>query len=134
MNRLRIILKENHTLHEMMLGIVTANVVLAVAAIFINNRNKAMLAVLIGTLTALVFVIHMAVTVDDALCLDEKGAVSQMRTQMLVRYLLVGVVVGLSLNFGIADPIFLTISVLTIKAGAYLQPSIHKMLSRRWDK
>jgi hypothetical protein len=134
MNRLRIILKENHTLHEMMLGIVTANVVLAVAAIFINNRNKAMLAVLIGTLTALVFVIHMAVTVDDALCLDEKGAVSQMRTQMLVRYLLVGVVVGLSLYFGIADPIFLTISVLTIKAGAYLQPSIHKMLSRRWDK
>ena len=134
MNRLRIILKENHTLHEMMLGIVAANIVLAIAAVFVNNRNKALLAILIGALTAIIFVIHMAVTVDDALCLDEKGAVSQMRTQMMVRYLFVGVIVGLSLYFKIADPVFLTISVLTIKAGAYLQPYVHKLINRRWDK
>ena len=134
MNRLKIILKENHTLHELMLGIVGANIILAIVAIFVNNRDKALLAVLIGTACALIFIIHMAVTVDDALCLDEKGAVSQMRTQMLVRYLFVAVVVGLSLYFKVADPIFLTISVLTIKAGAYLQPSVHKLINRRWDK
>ncbi|MBQ6320398.1 MAG: hypothetical protein IJI23_11530 [Lachnospiraceae bacterium] len=134
MNRLRIILRENHTLHEMMLGIIAANAVLAVAALFVNDRNRALTAVLIGAVTALVFVIHMAVTVDDALCLDEKGAVSQMRTQMLIRYLFVAIVVGLSLYFKIANPVFLTISVLTIKAGAYLQPSIHKLINRRWDK
>lgn len=131
MNRLKIILKENHTLHEMMLGIVAANIILAIVAAFVSNRDKALIAVLTGTVCALVFVIHMAVTVDDALCLDEKGAISQMRTQMLVRYLFVAVVVGSSLYFRIADPVFLTISVLTIKAGAYLQPSIHKLLNRR---
>ena len=131
MNRLKIILKENHTLHEMMLGIVAANIILAIVAAFVSNRDKALIAVLTGTVCALVFVIHMAVTADDALCLDEKGAISQMRTQMLVRYLFVAVAVGLSLYFKIADPVFLTISVLTIKAGAYLQPSIHKLLNRR---
>lgn len=134
MNRLKLILKENHTLHEMMLGIIAANAVLAIIAVFVSDRNKALIAVLIGTLTALVFVTHMAVTVDDALCLDEKGAVSQMRTQMLVRYVIVAVIVGLSLYFRIADPVFLTVSVLTIKAGAYLQPSVHKLINRRWDK
>ena len=134
MNRLKIILRENHTLHEMMLGIIAANAVLAVAAMFADDRNRALTAVLIGALTALIFVIHMAVTVDDALCLDEKGAISQMRTQMLIRYLFVAIVVGSSLYFKIANPVFLTISVLTIKAGAYLQPSIHKLINRRWDK
>ena len=134
MNRLRIILRENHTLHEMMLGIIAANAVLAVAALFVNDRNRALIAVLIGAVTALVFVIHMAVTVDDALCLDEKGAISQMRTQMLIRYLFVAIVVGSSLYFKLANQVFLTISVLTIKAGAYLQPSIHKLINRRWDK
>ena len=118
----------------MMLGIIAANAVLAVAAMFADERNRTLTAVLIGAVTALIFVIHMAVTVDDALCLDEKGAVSQMRTQMLIRYLFVAIVVGSSLYFKIANPVFLTISVLTIKAGAYLQPSIHKLINRRWDK
>ena len=134
MNRLKIILKENHTLHEMMLGIIAANVVLAVVALFADDRNSALTAVLIGAATALIFVIHMAVTVDYALCLDEKGAISQMRTQMLIRYLFVAIVVGSSLYFKIANPVFLTISILTVKAGAYLQPSVHKLINRRWDK
>ncbi len=131
MNRLKIILKENQTLHEMMIGIVAVNVLLAVIALFVNNRRPALLAVLIGCAIALVFVIHMAVTIDDALCLDEKGAASEMRKQMLIRYIIVGAAVAVSVYFKIADPIFLVFSVITIKAGAYLQPSVHKIFSRR---
>lgn len=131
MNRLRIILKENHTLHEMMIGIAAVNVLLLIAALIVNNRNKAVCAVLIGTVIAMVFVTHMAVTIDDALCLDEKGAVSKMRTQMLVRYVLTGIAAGVSLYFDIADPVFLVISILTIKLGAYMQPFVHKLLNRR---
>ena len=131
MNRLKIILKENRTLHEMMIGIVAVNVLLAVIALFVNNRKSALLGVLIGCAIALVVVIHMAVTIDDALCLDEKGAVSVMRKQMLIRYIMVGAAVALSVYFKIANPIFLVFSVLTIKAGAYLQPTVHKLFSRR---
>ncbi|MCR5831380.1 MAG: nuclear envelope integral membrane protein [Lachnospiraceae bacterium] len=130
MNRIKIILKEDRTLHEMLLGIVAVNIILAVVAMFVPNRQQALYAVLIGTVTAAVYVIHMAVTMDDAMNLDEKSAVVQVRKQMAVRYLIVCVVVGTSLYFRIADPIFLVISVITIKAGAYLQPTIHKILKR----
>ena len=130
MNRIKIILKEDRTLHEMLLGIVAVNIILAVVAMFVPNRKQALYAVLIGTVTAAVYVIHMAVTMDDAMNLDEKSAVVQVRKQMAVRYLIVCVVAGTSLYFRIADPIFLVISVITIKAGAYLQPTIHKILKR----
>ena len=130
MNRIKIVLKEDHTLHEMLLGITAVNILLVIIAVFVPDRQKALCGVLIGTVTALIYVIHMAVTVDDALNLDEKGAVAEVRKQMVIRYLFVCVVAGVSLYYGIADPIFLVISVITIKAGAYLQPTIHKILKR----
>ncbi len=134
MNRLKIILRDNHTLHEMLLGIVLINIVPAVIALFVSDTKRALLGVAIGAATAMVYTIHMAVTVDDALCLDEKGAASVMRRQMIIRYLFVCVVVALCSYFGITHPVFLIISVITIKAGAYLQPTIHKFLCRRYDK
>ena len=134
MHRLRIILRENHTLHEMMIGITVAEIILAVIAAFTPAGRKALVAVAVGFLISIVFVIHMAVTVDDALSLDEKGAADVMRKQMLIRYAFVCVAFALSVYFRIADPLFLTISILMIKAGAYLQPFVHKFFNRRWDK
>ena len=89
MNRLRIILRDNHTLHEMMIGIAAANAVLAIIALFVGDRKPALSAVAIGMVTAIIYTIHMAVTVDDALCLDEKGAAAELRKNMLIRYLFV---------------------------------------------
>ena len=133
MNRLRIILRDNHTLHEMMIGIVAVNAILAIIALFISDRKPALTAVAIGTLTAIIYTIHMAVTVDDALCLDEKGAAAEFRKNMLIRYAFVCVVVAVSFYTKVAHPIFLVLSVITIKAGAYLQPSAHKLIRRRKD-
>ena len=131
MKRLVIILKENQTLHEMMIGITAVNIIPAVIALFTKNTGQALWGVFIGFAVAILFVVHMAVTVDDALCLDEKGAVSQMRKQMIIRYVCVCIVVALCAYYKIADPVFLVISILTIKAGAYLQPTVHRLLNRR---
>ncbi|MCR5687920.1 MAG: hypothetical protein K6G58_07870 [Lachnospiraceae bacterium] len=131
MNRLRIILKENHTVHEMMAGIAAINIILAVIACFMDDRRQALLGVVIGTVVAAVYVIHMAVSIDDALCLDEKGAVSAMRRRTVIRYVFVCAVAAVSLYFKVADPVFLVLSVISIKAGAYLQPTVHKIFSRR---
>ena len=130
MNRIKIVLKEDRTLHEMLLGIAAVNILLAIAAAMIPNRQQALAGVLTGTVIAFVYVIHMAVTMDDAMNLDEKGAVTQVRKQMLIRYLFVFAVGGSALYFKIAHPVFLVLSVITIKAGAYLQPVIHKILKR----
>ena len=116
-----------------MIGICFADIILAIIAAC-TNRDRALAAVAIGLAISLVFVIHMAVTVDDALCLDEEGAVAQMRKQMLIRYAFVAVAFSLSVYFKAADPVFLTISIVLIKAGPYLQPFVHKLFNRRWDK
>ena len=134
MNRLKIILKEDRTLHEMMTGITAINILLAAVAAFMTERNRALCAVAIGTFIALCYVIHMAVTIDDALNLDEKGAVTQVRKHMIMRYVFVCVVFATSVYFKVAHPIFLTLSVLSIKAGAYMQPFIHGLFNRRKDK
>ena len=133
MKRLAIILKGDHTLHELVTGILAVNLILAAGAFLADDRAKALYAVAAGTVCALVYIIHMAVTIDDAMCLDEKGAVAQMRKQMLIRYLFVCVVCGIALYYRIADPVFLVLSVLSVKAGAYLQPLVHKIYSRRSD-
>ena len=130
MKRLRIILKENQTLHEMMIGIVFANMILLLATPLAKDTRSALCGVATGCALALFFVIHMAVTVDDAMCLDEKGAAAVMRRQMMVRYICVCAVFAAAVYFKIANPIFLTISIITIKAGAYLQPTVHKILNR----
>lgn len=108
-----------------------ANIVLAVIAIFVPDRRHAFYAIACGLAISLLYVIHMAVTLDDALNLDEKSAVSEVRKHMVIRYVLTGVAVGAVLYFHIADPVFLVLSVITIKAGAYLQPFVHKLLGRR---
>lgn len=131
MKRLLIILSKDHTLHEMMIGITMANIVLAIIALFVPDRRHALYAVAVGLAISLLYVIHMAVTLDDALNLDEKSAVSEVRKHMVIRYVLTGVAVGAVLFFHIADPVFLVLSVITIKAGAYLQPFVHKLLGRR---
>ncbi|MBO4890326.1 MAG: hypothetical protein J5574_04975 [Lachnospiraceae bacterium] len=130
MNRIKIVLKEDHTLHEMLLGIAAANILLAIVAALVPNRQQALMGVLTGTVIAAVYVIHMAVTMDDAMNLDEKGAVAQVRKQMIIRYLFVFALGGAVLYFKIAHPVFLVLSIITIKAGAYLQPVIHKILKR----
>ena len=131
MKRLLIILKGDRTLHEMMTGIVAANLILAVIALMVTDKRHALYAVAIGCAISLLYVIHMAVTMDDALSLDEKGAVAATRKHMIIRYIATGIVVALVFYYRIADPVFLVLSVITIKAGAYLQPVIHKLFGRR---
>ncbi len=134
MNRLKIILRDNHTLHEMMIGIVIVNIPLAIIALFVSDRQAALCGVAAGVGTALIYVIHMAVTMDDALCLDEKGAASSMRKHMIIRYVFVCAVVAAGTYFKKTHPVFLVLSIITIKAGAYLQPTVHRFIGRRWDK
>lgn len=131
MNRVKIILKENRTLHEMLIGLVLSNlVILLIGLIVTSDRLQALLGVLIGFWVAVLYTVHMAVTLDDALCLDEKGAASQLRKHMLIRYGFVCVIIAVVSYFGIGNPVLCIISVLTVKLGAYLQPIVHKLFTR----
>lgn len=135
MNRVRIILRENKTLHEMLLGLTLSNlVILIIGLIIASDKFFATLGVLEGYLVAVFYVIHMAVTLDDTMCLDEKGAVSQMRKHMMIRYALVCIVVAVVSQFKLGNPILCILSILTVKLGAYLQPLVHRILTRSEER
>ena len=132
MNRVKIILKENQTLHEMLLGIGISNLLILFAGlIFCKDKGSAALGVVIGALVAIFYVIHMAVTIDDALCLDEKGAAAQLRKHMMIRYVVVCIVIAVVSYFQIGNPVLCIFSCLTVKLGAYLQPVIHNKILKR---
>ena len=131
MNRVKIILRENRTLHEMLVGLLLSDIViLIIGLVFAKAKGLAFLGVLEGFLVACFYVIHMAVTLDDTMCLDEKGAMSQMRKHMMIRYAIVCIVVALVSHFGLGNPILCIFSILTVKLGAYLQPVVHRKLTR----
>lgn len=131
MNRLKIILATNKTLHEMLIGIAVSNVLLLLITLIVTtDKSSGCTGVLIGTIVALIYCIHMAITIDDALYLDEKGASVQMRKHMLIRYTGVCIVVALSCYFKIGNPICIVLSCLSVKFGAYMQPLVHKILNR----
>ena len=134
MNRLRIILTENETLHEMLLGIGFCNLLLLLIGLIVcTDKRSAALGVLIGFLVACFYAIHMAVTIDDALCLDERGAAAVLRKNMLIRYAVVCLVVAAIGYFRFANPILCIFSCLTIKPGAYMQPFVHSKILKRSD-
>lgn len=131
MNRLKIILATNKTLHEMLVGVLLSNIViLIVSLILFDDKIKVLIGVLAGCLVAVFYCTHMAVTIDDAMCLDEKGAMAQMRKHMIIRYIVVCVVVGTLCYFELANPVCCVLSCLTVKLGAYLQPVVHNKIFR----
>lgn len=131
MNRIKIILSTNRTLHEMLIGVAFCNVVLlCIGLVFCKDKGSAVIGLICGMLTACFYTIHMAITIDDAFDLDAKGAMAQMRKQMMIRYVVVCVVVALVSYFEIGNPILCIFAILTTKLGAYLQPVVHKILFR----
>lgn len=131
MNRLRIILRENKTLHEMLIGVLAANIlILLIGLVACDDKLMAAIGVAEGAAVAVFYCIHMAVTIDDALCLDERGAASVMRKNMLIRYMVVCVVVAVVCYTEYGNPVLCIFSCLTVKLGAYLQPVIHRILNR----
>ena len=132
MNRIRIILSGDHTLHELLLGIAAGNVVLTViSGIVAEDKIKALLGIFVGMLLACFYIIHMAITMDDALCLDEKGAASELRKHMLIRYMVVFIVTTAVCYFKLVNPVTCILGILTVKIGVYLQPLMHKLIKWR---
>lgn len=131
MNRLKIILAANRTLHEMLVGVLISNIaILLIGLIAFSDKKSVLIGVLTGLLVAVFYLVHMAVTLDDIMCLDEGSVVTQMRKNMLIRYGVVCVVVGVVCYFGIVNPVCCVLSCLTVKLGAYLQPVVHNKLFR----
>ncbi len=121
---------------EMSVGIILYNLLLAVlAVVFLPRFSYPVLPVLeglgVGALGAILMLIHMAVTTERALeSQNEDYANKHTVAQSMIRKLVF--LAGLFFCWQVlkADLLAVVIGAIGMKAGAYLQPLVHKAFGR----
>ena len=123
--------KISETLLELFVGIAAAGILFQVTLVwFVKDRFSYSVGLWIGILLAVFLAWHMWKGIDSALELGEAGAQKTMRTQSLIRYVVVILVLGVLMCTEAANPLSAFLGVMTLKVAAYLQPVTHKAISK----
>ncbi len=121
----------NETLNEMFLGILLFGAVIWFAGIwFVGHRLLFSSGLWLGILIACGAVWHMWKGLDVGLDLGA-DATKYITKKNLIRYGVIVVFYTLICVLRVGDPVAAFIGIMGIKAGAYLQPFTHKILTKR---
>ena len=122
--------KLNETLAELLIGTTAAGVLLwGVIIWFVEKRSYFTIGIVMGVVLALLAACHMYWSLDRGIELGD-GATKYLLSQNMVRYGVIIVVFGALCIVDIGSPIGAFIGIMSLKAGAYLQPFTNKILSK----
>ena len=123
--------KIDKTLLELMIGILVWGVFWQIAGVwFVEDKLLSSIGLWIGVILALLAAVHMYWALNKALFLDEKEAQKVVMSHSLVRY---GVIVLVLAVLGVTqliNPLITFLGVMGLKAAAYMQPFIHRFISK----
>ena len=136
---LGIVIKEkilsNETLLEMWLGTVLFGAVCQLGLVwFLKDKLGYSIGLWLGIVAALLTILHLSVSLEKALDLDEGGAKKHMVTQNLVRYFVLILFLVVLMITDFANPLAAFLGLMGVKAGAYLQPVLHKVFGKIRNK
>ena len=136
---LGIVIKEkilgNDTLLEMWLGTVLFGAVCQLGLVwFLKDKLGYSIGLWLGIMAALLTILHLSVSLEKALDLDEGGAKKHMVTQNLVRYFVLILFLVVLMITDFANPLAAFLGLMGVKAGAYLQPVLHKVFGKIRNK
>ena len=122
---------------EVSAGIVFFTAVILLGAFFLYPRTSVYAGLLLGMVLALAMFFSMALVLDrsmksqDPRIVQKRGMISA-----AIRYLLLVAVLVIVINWfsDWFNPVAVVIGVLGLKAGAFLQPVIHRIASRKGNK
>ena len=119
------------TLIELLCGILVYGVIgQLVILCFLHDKIWLSIGWWIGVLTAVLSEYHMWWGLDRALDLGEKAAVKLITSYNLLRYAAIVIIMGIVMVTEIGNPLAAVFGVFGLKAGAYMQPFIHKRKRR----
>lgn len=119
-------------LAEMSAGVVLFNIVLAIAAVLVSQKTDLALApvlkgLCVGAVSAVLMLIHMADTTERALSSGDPDYAKKVTvSQGMIRKAVFLAVLFLCWYVLKADLLATAVGAMGMKAGAYLQPLIHK--------
>lgn len=124
--------KINETLAELMIGIFLWGTFWQAAGVwFVPDKVSSSVGLWSGVLTAELCALHMYRSLDRALEFPEKDAQKYMMSRSMMRYGLIIVVLLLLMVTETGNPLCAFLGVMGLKAAAYLQPLLHKVMKRR---
>jgi hypothetical protein len=121
----------NNALPGLLCGILLYGALLQLIGVwFVEDKLRYTTGLWIGIACALFMVIHMAISIEDSVSLDEQGAKKKTIASAMLRYVvvLVVLVVTIYFNLGMMLPAFL--GLLGLKISAYLQPAFQRLQDR----
>lgn len=124
--------KINETLAELMIGIFLWGVFWQAAGVwFVQDKVSCSVGLWSGVLTAELCALHIYRSLDRALEFSEKDAQKYMMSRSMMRYGLIIVVLLILMITEVGNPLCAFLGVMGLKAAAYLQPLLHKVMKRR---
>ncbi len=123
-------IKIDATLVEMCLGILIYSIACQAAILIFSGKAAYSAGLWIGAAAGITGVIHMWWALNRGLGMGEKGAVKTVGAHSIIRYAAFMAVMVLCAMGGFADPVFVFIGYMGIKASAYMQPFIHRISSK----
>lgn len=123
--------KLDPTLRELIAGILAYGAVFEAVLLFFSREPSYSLGLWIGVGLAAAGAVHMWHSLNRGLSLPEKDAVKYVSAQNIARYLVLVAVMAALIGTGFANPIFTFAGYMGMKASAYLNPLIHRLLESR---
>lgn len=121
----------NQVLPELEIGILFYGIVVQLAGVwFVEDKVRYSTGLWIGIILAMGSAVHMAMVLRDSMDLAEKGARTKTTFGYMLRYAVIVVVCLLTGYLNLGNVVTLFIGVLGLKAGAYLQPFTHRVISK----
>lgn len=119
------------TVKEMWIGIIIWGMISELVTVwFVEDKVKCALGILIGCLLAAAGIYHMWKVLDTALDLGA-GAQKYLTGRSWMRYGVFILVFGVLMISGWADPLTAFLGLMGMKAAAFMQPTVHKLLMKR---
>lgn len=122
----------NQALPELLLGILLYGIVIQVTGVwFAQDRLRYSSGLWIGIVTAMAMAYHIARIIAETIdCMDAHKVRVQITAKGILRYAAVVVVFSITMYFDLGNLVTLFLGVMGLKISAYLQPFLHKVLSK----
>ncbi|MDF2889530.1 MAG: hypothetical protein K0R23_3915 [Lacrimispora sp.] len=122
---------------EVSAGIVIFTAALLLGSLLVYPRASVYAGLLLGMVLALAMFLSMAMVLDRSMRSQNPGTVQKRGIiSAAIRYLLLIAILVIVINWfsDRFNPVAVVIGVLGLKAGAFLQPVIHRIASRKENK
>lgn len=122
----------NRALPGLLGGIVLFGAASQLVGIFlVTEKANYSIGLWIGVLVAIFMAVHMALSLNNAVEQDVKGAQVAATRQNIIRYLIVVFILGILMVTEIGNPIAAFVGVMGLKVSAYLQPIFQKLSHKK---